>query len=105
MTCLYQNNSDKWVNIAGLGSTETAQIIRNDKIDILIDLTGHTMNNRLDVFHLRAAPTQMTFLGYPNTTGVPNIDYRITYEVIDPPSERNLYSTERLLRIPGGIHC
>jgi len=105
MTCLYQNNSDKWVNIAGLGTTETAEIIRNDKIDILIDLTGHTMHNRLDVFHLRAAPTQMTFLGYPNTTGVPNIDYRITDEVIDPPSERNRYSTERLLRIPGGMHC
>jgi len=105
MTCLYQNNSDKWVDIAGLGTTETADIIRNDEIDILIDLTGHTTHNRLDVFHLRAAPTQMSFLGYPNTTGVPNIDYRITDEVIDPPSERNRYSTEKLLRIPGGMHC
>lgn len=75
-------------------------IYKNNKIDILIDLSGHTAFNRLDIFNYRCAPIQITWIGYPNTTGLDNMDYRITDSLADPVGKVERYYTERLLRMP-----
>lgn len=93
-----------WREPAGSAS-EVAEEILGDGIDILIDLAGHTSHNRLDVFARRAAPVQATYLGYPGTTGLIGIDYRITDEHCDPPGVTEHLHSERLLRIPGGSFC
>ena len=74
--------------------------IRRDRIDILVDLAGHTEGHRLRVFAQRAAPVQVTYLGYPNTTGLEQMDYRITDTIADPPGLTRHLHTERLLRLP-----
>jgi predicted O-linked N-acetylglucosamine transferase (SPINDLY family) len=80
------------------------QLIRNDKIDILIDCAGHMMGNRLGIFAVRGAPVQVSGIGYPNTTGLKTIDYRITDAIADPLGE-TVCHTEKLLRIPDGFCC
>jgi protein O-GlcNAc transferase len=76
-------------------------LIRREGIDILIDLTGHTPGNRLLVFARRPAPLQMTWNGYPNTSGMQAMDYRITDALCDPPGTTEPLHSERLLRLPG----
>ena len=72
-------------------------MIQNDRIDILIELTGHTAGNRLDVMAHRPAPIQVTWIGYPNTTGLSTIDYRLTDDVADPVETKQQY-VEELIR-------
>ena len=83
---------------------ELAQRILAADIDILIDLAGHTGGNSLVAFHLRPAPIQATYLGYPNTTGMTTIDARIVDEVTDPPACDAL-ATEKLVRLPAPFLC
>lgn len=90
--------AEHWVDCAHLSDGELAQRVRADRIDILVDLTGHTGDNRLLVFAEKPAPVQATYLGYPGTTGVSAIDYRITDARADPPGEADRFSVERLLR-------
>ncbi len=71
--------------IAGLDDESAARLIAADRIDILVDLAGHTQGNRLALLARRAAPVQATWLGYPDTTGLPTVDYRITDTTADPP--------------------
>jgi predicted O-linked N-acetylglucosamine transferase (SPINDLY family) len=87
-----------------LSANDVARRIREDKIDILVDLAGHTCNNRLDVFAEKPAPVQATWLGYMNTTGLTGVDYRLTDDVLDPPGPP-VRDTEELLRLPGGMCC
>ena len=93
-----------WRDIDKLSDAETARLIREDRIDILVDLAGHTGNNRLGIFAAKPAPVQMTWMGYPNTTGLTTIDYRITDGVADPGGEEVYYS-EKLLRLDGCFLC
>lgn len=70
-------------------------------VDVLFDLSGHTAANRLDIFAYRCAPIQITYLGYPNTTGLINMDYRLTDSITDPLNKGvEEYYTEKLLRLP-----
>lgn len=78
--------------------------VRADGIDLLVDLAGHTRHHRLDVFARRAAPVQATYLGYPNTTGLTTIDYRLVDAVLDPPGA-STWTSERLVRLPGASFC
>ena len=100
-----QGYADHWRNIAGLSDDETARLIREDRIDILVDLAGHTALNRLTVFARKPAPVQVTWLGYLNTTGLASMDYRITDAWASPPGEADCYNTETLLRMPESQWC
>ena len=93
-----------WRSTCRLSDAEVASLIRGDKIDILVDLAGHTRNSRLLVFTLKPAPVQVSWLGYMNTTGLPAMDYRLTDDVLDPPNQPNR-DTEELLHLPGGMCC
>jgi len=89
-----------WRSTVGASDEKLAEMVRNDGIDILVDLSGHTPSNRLLAFARRPAPVQVTWNGYPNTTGMDAMDYRITDAYCDPPgSTENLHS-ERLVRLP-----
>ncbi len=94
----------QWRDITALSDEAACRQIVEDEIDILVDLAGHTGGNRLGIFAQKPAPLQCTYLGYPNTTGLPNMDYRIVDGVTDPigGGER---CTERLARLPNGFLC
>jgi len=87
-----EQDADHFVDISNLGYVETAKMINKDEIDILIDLKGHTKDNRLEILALRPAPIQVSYLGFPGTTGADFIDYIITDKVVSPPSHKKYYS-------------
>jgi predicted O-linked N-acetylglucosamine transferase (SPINDLY family) len=93
-----------WHNICGLRSEQVAQQILSDKIDILVDLAGHTGNNRMALFAMKPAPVQATYLGYPTTTGLASMDYRLTDAVTDHADDARYYS-EKLLYLKDGFCC
>jgi protein O-GlcNAc transferase len=82
----FKRLSDVWRKVNGLSDERLAAMIRQDRIDILVDLTMHTKDNRLLVFARKPAPVQATYLAYPGTTGLSTIDYRLTDSYLDPPS-------------------
>lgn len=84
---------------------ELAKLLRADQLDILVELSGHTDGQRLAAIAGRVAPVQATYLGYPNTTGLPTIDYRITDQLADPPGEADRLHVEKLVRLPGAFLC
>jgi protein O-GlcNAc transferase len=92
-------HADHWIPCAGMTDDELAARIRADGIDILVDLAGHTAGNRLLVFARKPAPVQVTWLGYPSTTGLSAIDYRITDRHAEPPGMTEQYSIEKLWRL------
>jgi len=94
-----------WRPIQGMSDAEFVNLVRQDRIDILVELTGHTANSRLFALTARPAPVQVTYLGYPNTTGVPAIDYRLTDAWADPPGMTDQYHSETLVRLEGGFLC
>jgi protein O-GlcNAc transferase len=99
-----QSLATAWRWTCRLADAEVAQTIRSDRIDILVDLAGHTRNSRLAVFAHKPAPVQATWLGYMNTTGLTTIDYRLTDRVLDPPGQP-IRDTEELVRLPHGMCC
>ena len=96
--------ADGWRDIWAKEDGPTAERIEADGIDILIDLAGHTANNRLPLFARRVAPLQVTYLGYPNTTGLAAMDARIVDATSDGP-EADRYASERLVRLPRCFLC
>jgi predicted O-linked N-acetylglucosamine transferase (SPINDLY family) len=105
MTARFRELSHRWRDIAFMTDADVAQTIAADRIDLLVDLAGHTSDNRLLLFARKPAPLQFTFLGYPNTTGIAAIDYRITDALADPPGMTDAHYTERLLRLPASLWC
>jgi len=99
-----ESKFDHYRNIFEVSDEVVASLIEKDKIDILVDLAGHTAGNRLPVLAYKPAPIQFTYLGYPNTTGMETVDYRFTDELVDPPPAEEFY-TEQLVYLPEGFHC
>lgn len=94
----------EWREISALSDDQVVAMIQEAGIDLLVDLAGYTNGNRIGVFAHRPAPVQLTWLGYPNTTGLSAMDYRITDELADPPGEEQWF-TETLVRLPGCFLC
>jgi protein O-GlcNAc transferase len=90
--------ADHWIDIHGWSMQAVDARVRADRIDLLIDLSGHHTGNRLEVFARKPAPVQLGFV-YPNTTGLSAIDYRIVDTITDPPGAE-AFCSERLIRLP-----
>ncbi|HMD54065.1 MAG TPA: tetratricopeptide repeat protein [Phycisphaerae bacterium] len=97
--------SDGWRDITTIDDQRAAQMIRQDGIDILVDLAMHMAGNRLLVFARKPAPIQVTFMGYPGTTGLETMDYRLTDQYLDPPEPQEAFYTEQSIRLPDTFWC
>jgi protein O-GlcNAc transferase len=94
-----------WRRITGQTDQQVADMICSDQIDILVDLAGHTANNRLLIFALKPAPIQVNYLGYPDSTGLSTMDYRFTDALADPPDVGEEFYTEELVRLEQTFLC
>jgi|SRR5450631_29554 protein O-GlcNAc transferase len=105
LTALFRKSDSGWRNVTGQTSVEAATLIHEDQIDILIDLSGYSGANRLDVFAHKPAPIQASWLGYLSTTGLETIDYRICDAVTDPEQLTEDLHTELLAALPHSLWC
>ncbi|ELS04100.1 putative O-linked N-acetylglucosamine transferase, SPINDLY family [Xenococcus sp. PCC 7305] len=103
-TTRLQNYSDRWINCAGWDDLRLAEQIHNDAIDILVDLSGHTSGNRTQVLRCQPAPIQMIYIGYPESSGLAEIDYIIADQYVAPADLDYLY-TEKILHVAGSFWC
>lgn len=103
-TQLARQRAEHWVEATSLNDMQLAKRIDADAIDLLLDLAGHTGQHRMRLFAQRAAPVQATYLGYPGSTGVPNMDWLLGDAVVTPEHGDALCS-ERVLRLPGVVFC
>jgi len=97
--------ADAWVPVGSLDDDALAERVRADRIDLLVDLAGHTAHHRLLVFARRPAPVQLTWIGYPHGTGLSSMDYRLTDAVSDPPGTTEHLYAEELVRLPETFSC
>jgi predicted O-linked N-acetylglucosamine transferase (SPINDLY family) len=94
--------ASEWTVCAHMNDAELAAKITSDRIDILVDLSGHTAYNRLPVFARKPAPVQVTYIGYAGSTGLDAMDYRITDAWLDPIGMTDQWHSEEVVRLPGG---
>jgi len=104
LTKVFQSLNVKWRDIYDVPDSEVISQIKADQIDILIDLAGHSANNRMPLFAQKPAPIQITYLGYPNTSGLPSMDYRITDKAADSQCQIP-FNTEKLLYMEPCFLC
>lgn len=105
VTAFFKSRADGWRDVAALGDEELAELIRRDRIDVLVDLTLHMAHNRLMVFARKPAPVQVTYLGYPHTTGLAAMDYKLSDPHIDPPGTTEQFHSEKIVRLPETFFC
>ncbi len=103
-TARIKDSASVWRPINGIDTDTVFSMVKDDRIDILVDLAGHTENNRLPLFMKKPAPVQITYLGYPDTTGLTSIDYRLTDACADPEGSERFY-TEKLIRLENCFLC
>jgi predicted O-linked N-acetylglucosamine transferase (SPINDLY family) len=96
---------DLWRETSSYDDRALAKLIHEDRVDILFELAGHTAYNRLGVFALKPCPVQVSYLGYPGTTGLPTIDFRITDAFADPQGTTEHLHIEKLIRVPECAWC
>ncbi|MGD1278717.1 MAG: tetratricopeptide repeat protein [Tepidisphaeraceae bacterium] len=104
VTARMQKHADQWLEIFGQSDQEVAELVRQKQIDILVDLSLHMAHNRMLVFARKPAPVQVTYLGYPGTTGLSTVDYRLGDSYIDPPGTEQFHS-EKTIRLPRTYLC
>lgn len=104
-TAQFQQMSDGWRNIVGITDDQLANQIRDDQVDILVDLSLHSLGNRLLVFARKPAPVQATFAAYPGSTGLTAIDYRLSDPYLDEPGMDESVYSEQTLRLPDSFWC
>jgi protein O-GlcNAc transferase len=100
----FRTAADQWRDIDALDDAQAAALIRRDRIDLLVDLSGHSHGNRLLLFARRPAPVQVTWLGYFGTTGMQSMDYLIAGSHVVPPGNEQWF-TERVVRLPAPYLC
>ncbi len=105
MTRRMREEVSQWRSIVGQSDEEVAELIRSDRIDILVDLKLHTAENRLLIFARKPAPVQVTWLGYPGSTGLETMDYRLSDAYLDPPGMDESVYSERTIRLPDSFWC
>ena len=103
-TLLAKRRVSHWVEVTTLNNVQLARRIEEDGIDVLMDLAGHTGMQRMPLFAQRAAPVQATFLGYPGSTGVPQMDWIVADSVVAPEGSEALFS-EEVMRLPNTVFC
>ncbi|MFQ5509954.1 MAG: tetratricopeptide repeat protein [Leptospirillia bacterium] len=104
VTAAVRQQASVYRDTLDLSDQAVAAQIADDRIDILVELAGLTAHNQLRVLAFKPAPVQVSFLGYPSTTGLPTVDYRLTDALTNPPETEKFY-TERLERVEGGFSC
>lgn len=105
LTTRFQQAADQWRSIFGQSDESVAEQIRQDQIDILVDLSLHMAGSRLPVFARKPAPVQVTFAGYPGSTGLDTIDYRLSDPYLDPPGVDESVYPESTYRLPHSFWC
>ncbi len=100
-----QPHAQHWRDIASLSDEQAAEIIRADGIDILVDTKLHTSQNRLLIFAQKPAPVQVTWLGYPGSTGLETMDYRFSDPYLDPPDRSHSEYSEQTICLPDTFWC
>ncbi|XP_010926674.1 probable UDP-N-acetylglucosamine--peptide N-acetylglucosaminyltransferase SEC [Elaeis guineensis] len=96
-----QSEAEHFVDVSSMSSDVVARIINEDKIQILINLNGYTKGARNEIFAMQPAPIQVSYMGFPGTTGATYIDYLVTDEFVSPTRFSHIYS-EKLVHLP---HC
>jgi predicted O-linked N-acetylglucosamine transferase (SPINDLY family) len=104
VTQTLRGGADQWIEVGGLSDEQLAQRIREDQIDVLVDLSLHTAGNRLLAFARKPAPVQLTWLAYPGTSGLSPMDYRLSDPYLDPPGSDANY-VEKTVRLPACFWC
>lgn len=105
ITARFRANAAQWCNLVGVPDNAAAEKIRADHIDLLIDLSGHMADNRLTLFARKPAPIQISYLGFPGSTGLEAMDYRLTDVFSDPADGPVGFHTEDLMRLPETAWC
>ena len=105
MTERLRRHADVWRETTAWSDERVAEQVRQDHIDILVDLTMHMEGSRLLVFARKPAPVQVTYLAYPGTTGLTTIDYRLSDPYLDPPGLDESCYTEQTFRLPHTWCC
>ncbi len=105
VTECFRKSAERWCPIAGWSDERLVEQIRADEIDILVDLSVHTEGNRLMVFARKPAPVQVSFAGYPGSTGLRTIDYRLSDPYLDPPGQGDDLYAEATYRLPHSFWC